>query len=121
MASFVLESIAVSYDGYKLLLERLAKLVKPNGHFLMFGVENNQGYTVGDKMLRDFPVTEDMAVATIEECGFSVTKIDKFPNNHVIYMFISAINTTPGESHISDLWLYHYVSLQFSIMLAMQY
>ena len=95
VSSFVIESIAKSYEEYKSLLFRLTRLVKPNGCLMIYGVENNQYYTIGDFKFQDFPVSSKMAMDAIKECGFFDIQIEKTPvfklgYKEVIIMFIKA-------------------------------
>ena len=83
-SSFVVEGIATNYEEYCSLIARMAKLVKPGGCFILYGVENNEKYTVGNYTFKDFPVTSSMAIDAIKGCGIADIKLDKT----TLYMFI---------------------------------
>ena len=90
ISSFVLQTIAKSYEDYKSLLYRFSRLVKPNGCLMLFSVENNGYYTIGDQSFRDFPVSSKMAVDTVTECGSSDLNSFEWKCEEVKFMFIRA-------------------------------
>ena len=78
ISSMVVECIAQNYDEYNILMSRLSKLVKPGGLLLLYGVENNEFYTVGDFTFKNFPISSEMAMAAVKNAGFADVSVDKF-------------------------------------------
>ena len=93
ISSLAMEVVAKNYDEYKLFMCRLGKLVKPGGLLLLYGVENNKSYIVGDFTFRDFPVSSEMATTTMKNASFDHVSVDKFSytlmtGEYKTYMFI---------------------------------
>ena len=93
MSSLVIEAVAQTPDEYMVLMSRLGRLVKPGCLLLVYGVENNQSYMVGDFKFRDLPVTSELAMTAMKEAGSYDMSVDKFilnvlPQQTYTFMFI---------------------------------
>ena len=96
ISSFVLESVATSYEDYLSMMHRITKLINPGGTLLLYGIENNDSYTVGDFIFKDFPVSSERVITTMNCCGFGNIHVDKetvtFSNQTVKHlMFFQAL------------------------------
>ena len=80
IVSLVLEGTSRSLEEYRAGLSRLAKLVKPGGTILYYGVENNYGYyTVGDRSFPAVTVNDEMTLSAFADAGFSDVTVTPAP------------------------------------------
>ena len=95
ISSFVLESIATSYEDYLSMMLRITKLINPGGTLLLYGVENNNSYTVGEHIFKDFPVSSDRVISAMNCCDFGEIYCDKeavtISDQIVQFMFFQAL------------------------------
>ena len=79
ISSLVMESAARNHDEYVANIHRLAKLVKPGGLILYYGVENRLGYySVGDSKFSNVLTVAEFAASAFQDAGFSNLTVDKF-------------------------------------------
>ena len=73
---FCIESIAMSLEEYKVILQKVFNLLKPNGYLLMLASLGCSWYTVNDVEYFTYPIyTEDILV-TLKEVGFTLHYVE---------------------------------------------
>ena len=79
MTSLVIEGVATNHEGFRLLLGKLCKLIKPGGTILYYGVDNKLGYyPVGNYNFPGMDATAEFVLSAFEAAGFIDLQLDKF-------------------------------------------
>ena len=101
MSSLCIDAVAGTREEYVQGVKKLAKLVKPGGILLLFGVEikGEEGfYVVGEKKFRAFGVSSDVTVKAMTDSGISGVDVQmlKIPESEkdsrlIAFVFIQGI------------------------------
>lgn len=67
-----LEEACTTLEGLKTTVKKLAAIMKPGGHFIIFSVLEETYYRVGDQMIKVTPFTEEQVLEAITDCGLSL-------------------------------------------------
>ena len=88
MTFLAIESACESEEEYFRLVQNLSKLVKPEGHVMMFAklAKNSQSilYNIGGKLFHYYTISEDMLLCALEKAGLQCIQSTHMPIQNVI-------------------------------------
>ena len=67
-----LEEACTTFEGLKNTVKKLAAMLKPKGHFIIFIVLEETFYKVGDQIIEVTPFTEEQVLEAITESGLNI-------------------------------------------------
>lgn len=67
-----LEEACKTFEGLKSTVKKLAAMLKPGGHFIIFSVLEETFYKVGDQIIEVTPFTEEQVLEAITESGLNI-------------------------------------------------
>ena len=77
--SLCLEAACTTYIEYKMAVKKLGKLLKPGGYLVMFVVERETFYVVGEHKWFCLPLTLGQVKEALEEAGFELLMAERDP------------------------------------------